>query len=315
MFFLTTLNGTNSTNSPMIPKPVSQVASTEPRNMAFSSMTGKWASKPKHQNATRVRENQRRHRARTKAYIADMERRLAETQASLHDAQKRNAQLISELERLKRHPTKPYLGGDAGDATACHTPVSSAAMRRHAPPLIPSPSLTPSNHDQLLPSPILPLDPTSPSLQILSLSEHKLQEGTQATELPMTVSAGSKVGGASSARTPPEHDGSSSHMPSFTPSVTGCHSPVTLTTTRSQDDEDLETFQSDCSDLPLPSPGESTIPCKTAYRIIKEQNYDGVDIHAIEGFLAPGFRRATTCEDGCRVESARVFSILDLINH
>lgn len=283
--------------------------------MAFSSMTGKWASKPKQQNATRVRENQRRHRARTKAYIADMERRLAETQASLHDALKRNSQLISELERLKPHPSKPYLVGDAERATACHTPVSSSAMRRHASPLIPSPSLTLSNHDRSLPSPILPLDLTSPSIQILSLSEHRFQVATQATQLPMTVSAGSTVRGASSTRTPAEHDGSSSHMPSFTHSVASYHSPVTLTTTRSQGDEDLTTFQSDCSDLPLPSPGESTIPCKTAYRIIKEQNYDGVDIHAIEGFLAPGFRRATTLEDGCRVESARVFSILDLINH
>jgi hypothetical protein len=46
--------------------------------MEFSGMTQKWSYKLKENKAARIRSNQRCHRARTKAYIADLERQLVE---------------------------------------------------------------------------------------------------------------------------------------------------------------------------------------------------------------------------------------------
>ena len=60
---------------------------------------------------TRVRENQRRHRARRKDYIASLEQKLAETEAQLADARAEIAVLRRERER-DRAPEQQYL--DAG---------------------------------------------------------------------------------------------------------------------------------------------------------------------------------------------------------
>src|SRR5690242_8670455 len=53
--------------------------------MDFAKMTGRWSSKSDEQKAARVRDNQRRHRARTKAYIQHLEKQLSETQARLQE--------------------------------------------------------------------------------------------------------------------------------------------------------------------------------------------------------------------------------------
>jgi hypothetical protein len=70
----------------------------------------------------------------------------------------------------------------------------------------------------------------------------------------------------------------------------------------------------DCPHLPPPAPGESTIHCRTAFSIIEQQNYAGQDLSRIDRLLAPGFRRAIAQGDGCRVESNRVFSLIDSLN-
>lgn len=71
--------------------------------MDISGMIQKWSSRPKarEHEAARVRDNQRRCRARAKAYVADLERQLAETHERLEEALARNATLVSELEELR----------------------------------------------------------------------------------------------------------------------------------------------------------------------------------------------------------------------
>lgn len=69
--------------------------------MEFPGMTHKWFSKPKEHKAAGIRDNQRRHRAKTKAYIADLERQLAEERMRLDEALVRNSGLMSELEKLR----------------------------------------------------------------------------------------------------------------------------------------------------------------------------------------------------------------------
>jgi hypothetical protein len=272
-------------------------------------MMGKWSSKPKGLETARVRENQRRHRGKIKAYIADLERRLSETQACLNDTLVQNSRLRSELEKLQAISARPCVVSDAEEATDDYTSTMASSERTRPQTSLPKPSSTSSDNEGQRSS-LLPV-PDLTHLSPRTLSPSGL-EASQAAQPSRSPSMGSEVDTASSARKPPDHERSYARSPSdaFTPPL-----PDTFGTAFSQGDEDLAMLRSDCSHLLPPKPGESTIPCKTAYRIIKEQNYNGADLSAVEVFLAPGFRGATVQEDGCRVESTRVFSILDVINH
>ncbi|KAK6352994.1 hypothetical protein TWF696_004983 [Orbilia brochopaga] len=63
----------------------------------------KFSSRPKpaDHNAARVRDNQRRHRARVKAYIAELEARLGETKEQLDAAQTKIERLTAEVQALR----------------------------------------------------------------------------------------------------------------------------------------------------------------------------------------------------------------------
>ncbi|KAB5533496.1 hypothetical protein GE09DRAFT_362370 [Coniochaeta sp. 2T2.1] len=280
--------------------------------MELSGMTGRWSLRTKQQEAERVRENQRRHRARTKAYIADIERRLSETEARLNDALMENSRLTHELEKFQPRSAKPSIASDMVDAdqpSITSTEDTSQVLSRPHPS-----SLSVTIRE---PSSSIPPKTAYPSVDTISPSP---EEACQAALLSGAPSVGSEVGAAPPTRTILE-DGKSHTCAQ----PASCHAPfsplpVTLTTiASSQGDAHQDNLavllRSDCSHLPPPMPGESTIPCKTAYRIMEQQNYNGLELATIRGFLTPGFRGATVEEEGCRVESNRVFSILDLINN
>ncbi|KAL8391871.1 hypothetical protein RB599_004692 [Gaeumannomyces hyphopodioides] len=191
--------------------------------MKLSHMTQKWSSRPREQDAARVRENQRRHRARTKAYVADLERRLAEATAQLDEAVARNAELAMEIRRLQQNPTVAVNEGDGRDGQ----PLSEDGA-----PVPPAPSRPPTG----------------------SPGETSVDSCPGLLEQP-------------------------ADSPAFPPA----------------------------------GPGESTIPCARALEILVEQNYDRHDLEAFGGFLRPGYRRAAAEGGGCRVESSRVFAVMDAI--
>lgn len=68
-----------------------------------------------------------------------------------------------------------------------------------------------------------------------------------------------------------------------------------------------------CDGLPPQAPGESTLPCSSAFRIIEQQNFSGVEVTTIRAWLGPGFRRALRPGEACRVETNRVYELLDHI--
>lgn len=215
-------------------------------------MTQKWSSRPvpKEQDAARVRENQRRHRARTKAHIADLERRLAETSAQLDEAVARNAALAREVERLRR------------DQAVTITTKEGEGDRGDQPP-------SPSTDD----APV-------------RTEEEEEEEGGTTTDM------------ATDGNSPPG-------LPEE-PCV-GAACPGRGLLEQPADDDA-------CSDLPPTAPGESTIPCARALEILEGQNSDGRhDLLAFDGFLRPGYRRAAVEGGGCRVESSRVFAVMDAI--
>jgi hypothetical protein len=70
----------------------------------------------------------------------------------------------------------------------------------------------------------------------------------------------------------------------------------------------------DCLLLPPPGAGESTIPCRDAYSIIKARGTpEEVDLSLANEWLKPGFRRAIAPGTGCRVQTHLLFAFVDHI--
>lgn len=173
----------------------------------------KWSSKPVDYNATRVRNNQRRHRARVKSHIHDLEIRLEETNSKLESALSTIASLTAELEALRR-----------GTSTT-----------------------------------LLPVEDCAPS----------------------TAHGAADISGTSAATSQITSGGD----------VADC----------------------DCQSLPAPAPGESTVPCSSAFQIIEQQNYSGIEVTTIKAWLGPSFRKSLKPGESCRVESNRLYELLDHI--
>lgn len=69
----------------------------------------------------------------------------------------------------------------------------------------------------------------------------------------------------------------------------------------------------DCALLSPPSVGESTIPCREAYSIIKDRISPEFDLHTVAEWLKPGFRWAIVPGAGCRVQTHMLFAFVDRI--
>lgn len=276
-------------------------------------MTRRWSSKPKEHRAARVRDNQRRHRARVRAHTADLEQQLAETRQRLEDALERNSILVSELERLRSVCTGKSCADHTTVAADAHPPpvdagtqvslvtCDSASLGSGEPP--PLPYLSPYEERDDGPTSTYARAhlPGSAKLQrpLPSDSNIRSPDGIGLTAVPST---GSKSAPAAVARRACVGD------------MTACRTPATLSVLQSRDDVDMAQQHGDGSHFPPTAPTESTIPCAIAFDMIKRQNYNGQDLDAIGALLAPGFRRATIQGDGCRVDSTRVFSALDMIS-
>jgi hypothetical protein len=86
-----------------------------------STLTQKWSLKPKEQRAARVRLNQQRHRAKTKAHITNLEEQLERTHALLDTALERIAELTAELDqvRLKSAGSLSTSGFESSPTSCC----------------------------------------------------------------------------------------------------------------------------------------------------------------------------------------------------
>lgn len=201
----------------------------------------KWSSKPADHNAIRVRNNQRRHRARVKGHVQDLEKRLEETSARLEAALQTINHLAQEVEILRARVPPPTVWPQSPPTTATLPAVSPVASAQ-------------------------PLDAT-PSQDVLN------------PELPVEAP------------------------------------PITLNTITAPPpaEETDDSAGCGCDGLPPQAPGESTLPCSSAFRIIEQQNFSGVEVTTIRAWLGPGFRRALRPGEACRVETNRVYELLDHI--
>lgn len=246
----------------------------------------KWSSKPKDHNTIRVRENQRRHRARRKAYIEDLERQLGEARAQLSSALAANAQLQSELTELRRlYATRPC------------TCAEGHATERRTSNMSPEPHV---REDELASS------LAGDSVDISQPGECCSVSSSESQVAPSSQPLSRSCDNSSSPEPPPSEvlDSSDSDR------VTERKSPP-LPLDRSTS---TSIFFEAASRFPQPAPGESTIPCIVADAIIADQSCNRLDLRALSDRLGPGFRCSTVPEEGCRVVSTSIFSVLDMLN-
>lgn len=209
-----------------------------------STYMDKWSSKPSDHNAIRVRNNQRRHRARVKDHIEDLEKRLDETNTRLEAALSKIASLKSELEVLRGHQ-----------------PVSSSHASSQSSP---------------------------PRRGSSSSSMHTRSDDAE-TFYP-----------AFHQPLPPEN--------AFVPSP---HSQTVAVV--ESDGMGGSTDICNCEGLPPPAAGESTVPCGSAFQIIEQQNFSGIEVTKIRAWLGPGFRTSPIPGGPCRVETNLLYQLLDHI--
>lgn len=278
-------------------------------DLQAAGLMTKFSSRPRPAdcNAARIRNNQRRHRARVKTHIADLETRLGETKAHLDAALAKINQLTAEVEALRKRPdTRRPASTDPESSRTQSSPDSrpkADAQSSMLPSLhcCASPSSCPFAERTIseMTGPSAADGPSSLVADVLrSLSTVRMGNSV-ITHLPNTSSAASQEGrpptGCAGDRLPPHQShshGESDHKQSDTGVIP----------------------DSDCNDLSPPCPGESTTTCRDAYKVIEQQNFSGLDVAAITSWLKPGFRRATQQGGGCRVETHLLFALLDYIS-
>lgn len=255
----------------------------------------------------RVRNNQRRHRERRRQYIAFLEQKVHQNECLLADARAK----IVELEADSRYWKDR--------ATTEHT--DAAVTPQAIPPT--EEQQQPEETEEKTLKQSLWLPGTTGACDAAAGSE---------SQCPVAMMNSTALAGYSSISTPaPEQ------TPAFVPqgSVNLFHLfdlgvlpqpstqpkeaslPVVL--------EDMDTSQiEDVSQGPLasisncktyPSLGnESTITCAHASILIAQQNVRGMDENTIQTWLEKGFRSAKSQSEGCRVETASLFALLDFIS-
>lgn len=236
--------------------------SSQPTNMETgtniqrqSKLMDKWSSKPADYNALRVRENQRRHRARVKSRIEDLESCLEETNARLEAAITTIDGLHSELEALRRQPRSQ----SPGRSSCIGTPSFRASFAQEA-------TLTATVQ-------------AGPAGAVLLPSELAEQHAVSI-----------------SSRTSQEFDSLGGEPIAAAPELAGG-----------------DRTDCNCEGFPPPAPGESTVLCSSAFQIIEQQNFSGTEVTTIRAWLSPGFRKGLRSGETCRVETNRLYELLDHI--
>mgnify|MGYP002621338533 CR=1 FL=1 len=242
----------------------------------------KFSAKPPGYDAARQRENQRRHRARVKNRIVELEAALSATQHKLQEALMQIESLTNEVRRLR-----------CALGSAQEVPVE------------PLSSIPESPTTKSIP-PCQPLNPNDASIDGVVVSPHALCQ-IKPQAIPSSTSPSGVF--CYPLTVAPTTEGSPlSHAPL----------PLNIQAPTSSASETFCEHNNDDGPL-LPPPGkdESTITCREAFLIIKDRCHAAaapdVDLDAAAEFLRPGFRRAIAPGTGCRVETHLLFAFVDRI--
>lgn len=241
---------------------------------------GRRKTKTHEEDLARVRENQRRHRAKIKDQVTTLEDKLAEKEALLAKAEEQIAELTAALEFERSRPRERQIET---------TPDTSFA-----------------DTEQTTPEEFIQPDEIQLQQSRTSVDEDFTPAGKRPCEgrCPWVYLA--TVGTADSQPSP--LPSSSSRDSNDSPK-----DMITLTGSSSYT-ETVELATKQCLDLDPPRFGESTTLCITAYNLIDQQNFRGLEISTVYQWLRQGFRSGHDRMDGCRVENSILFSLLDFVS-
>ncbi|KAK4452730.1 hypothetical protein QBC34DRAFT_398166 [Podospora aff. communis PSN243] len=236
--------------------------------------------KPPELEAARLRENQRRHRARVKARTEELEAALAATQKKLEDALRSIDTLTAEVRQLRHAVERP-------------------------------------NRDPPSPAP-LPSPQSPSSFPHIDAQSHLDKSGTPTEASSSETCQGCDCGLCSPDKAPATTEAPQVQAATVTSADDITPLRPSLPSTRISHDgssvvlSQVSGLEDGCALLPSPSPGESTMLCRDAYSIIAQRLSD-VDFDAVTESLKPGFRRAIAPGSGCRVQTHILFSFVDRI--
>jgi hypothetical protein len=232
----------------------------------------------------RVRENQRRHRARRRDQLTSLEQELADTKRLLAEAREQITVLQAERDTanaffcldLSKHLdvdvgigkavrdacTRAHVGDEAGDVRVCGDVEVQAGV----------------------------VDTSQSSIS------------TCATDVFPPITATQTLSTMEPA------------LPAATPLAVGpppccTDTPALLPAAGSMDPECAS-----CSTRPPPAPSESTTLCAQAFAMISQVNFRNVDAVQVRAWLAQGYRRAGSAGEGCSVENSVLWGVLDYIS-
>ncbi|KAM7190769.1 hypothetical protein V8F20_009565 [Naviculisporaceae sp. PSN 640] len=241
--------------------------------MDYKASVHKFSTKPAGYEAARQRENQRRHRARVKSRITDLEANLEATQHRLEEALKRIEELTAEVQRLQS-------ATQASAGISKQADLTSPASKTAEP--VPSSCGGGCNSTENACSSQKALD--------LSGDSDLNPDSTSAIGL-LHLEAG-----PATLPTSPVHTVETASLQFNSNSQTVTNDP-----------------NDDCDLLPPPNPGESTMRCREAYSMLKDRVMAEFDPELATEWLKPGFRRAVCPGDGCRVQTHVLFAFVDHI--
>ncbi|KAL2167690.1 hypothetical protein VTG60DRAFT_909 [Thermothelomyces hinnuleus] len=258
---------------------------------AFRSHIRRFSCKPPGHDAARQRENQRRHRARVKSRIAELEAALLDAQARLDEALQRIDALNTEVQRLRALSPRSL---SAPQPQECQTSIPEPADRGKLGDAAAKSEL-----------------PESPGCCLCSQAAGSLTANAAPDSRDMFT-----TGQASNEVSTPQPKGQAETVDATDPPAMRSTEPVITGGTRGAAEPaaeiDLEDLNDDCPVLPAPGEGESTIPCREAYSIIKEWSTSSeFDLAVANEWLRPGFRRAIAPGTGCRVQTHILFAFVD----
>jgi hypothetical protein len=241
---------------------------------------GRRKTKTHEEDLARVRENQRRHRARVKDQVATLEEKLVEKEALLAKAEERIAQLTAALEHERLRGVNEQIG-----------PTPKGSLEGPQKTISPEPFSVTELYQPILASP----------------KEDSTEPGKRPCEGRCPWVYLSTVGTAKSPSS------SSSELQS-SDTIDLINDVIPLNESSSYA-ETVELATKQCLDLDPPRFGESTTLCITAYNLIDQQNYRRLETSTVYQWLRQGFRSGHDRLDGCRVENSILFSLLDFVSN
>lgn len=236
----------------------------------------RWSLKPHNHNATRVRNNQRRHRARIKTRLESLEIELAQSQNELRAAKDR----IEELEALLRAKA------------SCSAPGQQFE--------------DPAQNSYCTPGQVIVEQPL-PALQLGNLGSDLSNSGVCQYPLASANQSATLQDCGQSSILSPVTNILAKDMAIINEYATD-HSETGMF------GFSLLAQYEHNRGLPLVASHESTTLCRVAFEIIARQNMASIDPGELECQLWPGFRREIKQGEGCRVDTKVLYAVIDYMS-